>query len=226
MKFPIVSTIAVALCTLATTVQAELKIATVNVIDVYTKYYKRFDTEAELQKQLAEVKKQITQREDELRAMQEDLKKLQAKYDPSLSQSAVEKLKQEFDAKQVEARAKEQSLKDFAQRRSLSFNEIRSREMSILVQDVLKSIKEVAAESGCDIVADSGALSVHPEIGIQLPAFPYLKDGFDITPEVIKKLNAGAPAGFDPDAKLKSLYSEAEAAPAAPAPKATKPSKK
>lgn len=214
MKFPIISTIAVSLCALAATAQAELKVATVNVIDVYTKYYKRFDTEAELQKQLAEVKKQITQREDELRAMQEDLKKIQAKYDPSLSQSAVEKLKQEFDAKQVEAKAKEQSLKDFAQRRSMSFNEIRNREMSILVQDVLKSIKEVAAENGCDLVADSGALSVHPEIGIQLPTFPYLKDGFDITPEVLKKLNAGAPAGFDPDAKLKSLYSDAEAAPA------------
>lgn len=214
MKFPIISTIAVSLCALAATAQAELKVATVNVIDVYTKYYKRFDTEAELQKQLAEVKKQITQREDDLRAMQEDLKKIQAKYDPSLSQSAVEKLKQEFDAKQVEAKAKEQSLKDFAQRRSMSFNEIRNREMSILVQDVLKSIKEVAAENGCDLVADSGALSVRPEIGIQLPTFPYLKDGFDITPEVLKKLNAGAPAGFDPDAKLKSLYSDAEAAPA------------
>ena len=36
--------------------------------------------------------------------------------------------------------------------------------------------------------------------------FPYVKSSFDITPEVLKTLNAGAPEGFDPKAELKRLY--------------------
>ena len=45
--------------------------------------------------------------------------------------------------------------------------------------------------------------------------FPYMKKDIDLTPEVLKVLNAGAPQGFDPDAELKRLYGNPAAAPAA-----------
>ena len=93
MKLPIIKTAIVTLAALTATAQAELKIVSVNVQELYTKFYKRFDTETSLQKQLAEIKADIKTREDKLRALQGELKKIQDKYDSSLSDTAVAKLR-------------------------------------------------------------------------------------------------------------------------------------
>lgn len=230
MKFPIITTAIVALCAFTLTAEAQapaapaaapssnLKVATVNVKELYTKFYKRFDTENVLQKQLAEIKKDIASREEKLRELQEEAKKILDKNDGSLSDTARQKLQTEFNAKQNEFRAREQELKDFVQRRNVAF-ELRNREMRLLMEEVQNSINTVAEKVGADMVLDSGALSPQPEIGIGTPVYPFLKKNFDITPEVLKQLNSGAPKGFDPDAELKRLYGDG-AAPAAEAPAA------
>lgn len=89
MKFPIITTAIVALCAFTLSAEAQapaapaaaapssnLKVATVNVKELYTLFYKRFDTESVLQKQLAEIKKDIASREDRLRELQEEAKKI------------------------------------------------------------------------------------------------------------------------------------------------------
>ncbi len=206
MKFPIISTALVTLCALTATAQAEIKIASVNVQELYTKFYKRFDTETTLQKQLAEIKADIKTREDKLRGLQEDLKKILAKNDPSLSESAVAELRSQYQVKANELKAAEQEMKDFVQRREVAFRELRNSEMRLLVEEVQTAINTVADQSGADLVLDSGAISPQPQIGIGTRVFPYMKKDIDLTPEVLKQLNAGAPQGFDPDAELKRLY--------------------
>ena len=206
MKFPIISTALVTLCALAATAQAEIKIASVNVQELYTKFYKRFDTETTLQKQLAEIKADIKTREDKLRALQEDLKKILAKNDPSLSESAVAALRSQYQVKANELKAAEQEMKDFVQRREVAFRELRNSDMRLLVEEVQAAINTVADQSGADLVLDSGAISPQPQIGIGTRVFPYMKKDIDLTPEVLKQLNSGAPQGFDPDAELQRLY--------------------
>ena len=206
MKFPIISTALVTLCALAATAQAEIKIASVNVQELYTKFYKRFDTETTLQKQLAEIKADIKTREDKLRALQEDLKKILAKNDPSLSESAVAALRSQYQVKANELKAAEQEMKDFVQRREVAFRELRNSEMRLLMEEVQTAINTVADQSGADLVLDSGAISPQPQIGIGTRVFPYMKKDIDLTPEVLKQLNSGAPQGFDPDAELQRLY--------------------
>ena len=61
MKFhTIISTIAVTLCAMVATAQAELKVASVNVTELYTMFYKRFDTEVRLKDEEAKIKAAIT----------------------------------------------------------------------------------------------------------------------------------------------------------------------
>lgn len=215
MKFPIISTAIVTLCALAATAQAEIKVSSVNVKELYAKFYKRFDTENVLQKQLADIKADVKTREDKLRALQEEDKKIRDSYDSSLSDAAVNKLREQHNAKVNEIKAADQELKDFVQRRSVAFRELRNREMRLLMEEVHASITTVAEKSGVDIILDAGTVSPQPEIGIGTPAFPYIKKSFDITPEVLKVLNAGAPQGFDPDAELKRLYGTPGQQPAA-----------
>jgi len=202
MKFPIISTIAVTLCALMATAQAELKVASVNVTELYTMFYKRFETEVRLKDEEAKIKEEIAQRESKLKALQEEDLQIQKKYDPSLAESAVKTLKDQHAAKQNEIQAAQQELQTYAQRRSLAFKELFRRDMTVLFTEVQTTIEEVASQSGYDLVLDSSATNANPGTKV----FPYIKPTFDITPEVLKKLNEGAPAGFDPKAELQRLY--------------------
>ena len=215
MKFPILSTAIVTLCALTATAQAEIKISSVNIQELYTKFYKRFETENTLQKQLTEIKADVKVREDKLRALQKEIEQIKGKYDSSLSDSAVAKLRKQFDEKVNELKAADQELKDFVQRREVAFREVRNTEMRVLMEEVHSAINTVADQSGSDLVLDSGAISPQAAIGVGTRVFPYMKKDIDLTPEVLKVLNAGAPQGFDPDAELKRLYGNPAAAPAA-----------
>ena len=215
MKFPILSTAIVTLCALTATAQAEIKISSVNIQELYTKFYKRFETENTLQKQLTEIKADVKVREDKLRALQKEIEQIKGKYDSSLSDSAVAKLRKQFDEKVNELKAADQELKDFVQRREVAFREVRNTEMRVLMEEVHTAINTVADQSGSDLVLDSGAISPQAAIGVGTRVFPYMKKDIDLTPEVLKVLNAGAPQGFDPDAELKRLYGNPTAAPAA-----------
>ena len=215
MKFPILSTAIVTLCALTATAQAEIKINSVNIQELYTKFYKRFETENTLQKQLTEIKADVKVREDKLRELQKEIEQIKGKYDSSLSDSAVAKLRKQFDEKVNELKAADQELKDFVQRREVAFREVRNTEMRVLMEEVHTAINTVADQSGSDLVLDSGAISPQAAIGVGTRVFPYMKKDIDLTPEVLKVINAGAPQGFDPDAELKSLYGNPAAAPAA-----------
>ena len=215
MKFPIISTALVALCALTATAQADIKIASVNVQELYTKFYKRFETETSLQKLLSEIKAELKGREDNLRKLQGEYEGIRKKYDPSLSDTAVAKLREQLQAKGNELKAAEQEYMDTQKRKEKAFLEHRNSEMRLLMEDVQTAINTVADQSGSDLVLDSGAISPQPQIGIGTRVFPYMKKDVDLTPEVLKQLNSGAPEGFDPDAELKRLYGNPAAAPAA-----------
>lgn len=203
MKFKtIITTVAVTLSALIATAQAEVKIASVNVTEVYTMFYKRFDTEVRLKAEEAKIKEEIKQREDKLRALQEEDKKIIAKNDPSLSEAQVKKLREQHNIKLNEIQAAQQELQTHVQRRSLAFKELFRRDMALLFNEVQQAITDCATQGGYDLVIDSSA--TNSTTGMKV--FPHVKSTFDITPEVLKHINAGAPAGFDPKAELQRLY--------------------
>lgn len=219
MKFPIISTAVLSLCAFAATAQADVKVATVSVKSLYTLFHKRFETENVLQQQVAKIKDEVKTREDKLRALQEEDKKIREKYDSSLSESAVAKLREQHAAKTNEIKAADQELKDFVQRRGVAFKELRAREMRVLLEEVQTAITTVAEQSGVDVVLDSGSISAQADLGIGTATFPYVKKSFDITPEVLKVLNADAPAGFNPEEELKKQMNAAQQPAEAPATK-------
>ncbi len=211
MKFPIISTIVLAACAFAATAQAELKIASVNVTDLYTKFHKRFTAENELKDHEAKIRAELKVREDKLKTLREEDKKITGRYDPSLSEAATKKLRDEHAAKLNEIQAATQEYETFKQRRSLAFREMHHRTIVVLLQEVQAVINDVTSKGGYDLVIDSGAKT--PQLGTDI--FLYVKSSYDITPEVLKQLNADAPADFDPVAELKRLNGQPAATPAA-----------
>ncbi len=198
MKFPIISTVAVTACALTSIAQAEIKVAAVNVQELYRSYYKRVDAEKMLKEHEAKIMKEITERAEKLKALAEELQRLKQKADPALSESARKKIQEDYSAKFNKAQAAEQEFKSFQKRRQVALQEVRKREIVNLLMEIQTLVKDAAAKGNYDLVIDKGAVA--PPLGTQI--FPFVKDSFDITPEMIKALNKDAPEGYDPQAEL------------------------
>lgn len=208
MKFPIITTAALSLCAMTATAQADLKVASVNVMEAYTMFYKRFNTDTELQKQVMAIRAEVQERQEKLQALQEEAKGIAAQNDPSLSEAKVNKLREEYGRKVNQIQAMQNELQNFTKRREVAFQTMRDNQIRLLFQDVQKVLKEVSEKGDYDIVINSSSASAQNGF----PTFPYVKSSLDITPEVIKILNADAPQGFDPEAELKKAAEAAQQA--------------
>lgn len=199
MKFPIISTVAVTLAALVSAAYADIKLASVDVNLVYTKYYKRFDTEVRLKEAMEEIRGEVQKRQQEIQKLSEEFEALRAKHDPSRSQKEIDALRKQLEEKRAVIITKQEELKQYAQTRESAFQELYRRDISVLFADVQKCLEEEAAKGGYDLVIDSSAMNSAPRTKV----FPHVNKAFDITPQLVKKINADAPAGFDPDAELK-----------------------
>ena len=199
MKFPIISTVAVTMAALASTVSADIKVASVDVNLLYTKYHKRFETEVRLKQAMTEIQTDAKKRQEELVKLKDEFEKLKATYDPSRSEKEINALRQQLEKKQAQYVAKENELKEFLQVRENGFKEMYTRDSSGLFADVQECISKEAAGMNYDLVIDSSAMNSAPRTKI----FPHVNKAFDITPALLEKLNAEAPAGFNADEELK-----------------------
>lgn len=205
------SALVIAFGAMIATAQADVKVASVNMTELNIMFHKRVDVEASLKKQEAAIKEEINTRQEKVRGLQAELQKLQSQADPTLSEANMKKLREQAASIQNELAAATEELKTFVQRRQVAFREIMTRELTLLSQELHATVSEVASQGGYDLVVDSSAVSA--PMGYR--SFPYVKPSLDITPEVLKKLNADAPADFDPQAELQRVRGAAQAAPAA-----------
>ncbi len=199
MKFPIISTVAVALAAMVSTAQAELKLASVDVTLVYTKYHKRFETETRLKSAMEEIRTEVQKRQAEIAKLREEAEALKAQYDPSRSQKEIDALRKKLEAKAADIQSKEKDLQEYASTRERAFQELYKRDLTVLFSDVQKSVEAESTKGGYDLVIDSSATNA----AVRTKVFPHINKAFDITPQVIQAINADAPAGFDADAELK-----------------------
>ena len=180
-----VSVIAALFGAMISPAQAEVKVASVNMTELNIMFYKRVDVEASLKKQENTIKEEIASRQEKVKALLEEGQKLQKQMDPTLSEAAVKKLREQAASINNELTAEQEELKTFVQRRQIAFREIVRRELALLSKELHETVQAVATENG------SG-----------YRVFPYVKPELDITQLALKKLNAGAPADFDPQAEL------------------------
>lgn len=194
-----VSVIAALFGAMISPAQAEVKVASVNMTELNIMFYKRVDVEASLKKQESTIKEEIASRQEKVKALLEEGQKLQKQMDPTLSEAEVKKLREKAASINNELTAEQEELKTFVQRRQIAFREIVRRELALLSKELHETVQAVATENGYDLVVDSSAVGG----GVSgYRVFPYVKPELDITQLALKKLNAGAPADFDPQAEL------------------------
>lgn len=177
--------LAIAGASVSLNAEPAVKVATVDMDQLFEKYYKSEAEQAKLQEDQKRAKTQldamVKEREDmvaEANALQEQVK------NPVLSDEARKKAEADLQAKVGEIRGKEQEIQGTAQQAQ----QIIQKRWMQFQQKTLEEISAVAAEiakkKGATIVLNQGAQTV----------VIYADPGFSITEEVLAEINKDRPA--------------------------------
>jgi outer membrane protein len=193
-----------ALVLLANTATAQTKIATVDVSKLFKGYYKTKYAQAELEKRKQEINKDISGMMDDLKTGNTDYQQLlDESDDQALSTDERSQKKQAADAKYKEIQDQKAALDQYERSANANLGEQFQRAHDRIITDIDEHVSAAAKASGYTIVLDVSAQSA-----ANVPTVVYSASETDLTDQVLKQLNAGAPidatAPSTPDSSLTS----------------------
>lgn len=192
MKLRTLHTVLLALVAsaLAAAAQTPLKIATIDLRKVFDGYYKTKQADGGLKEEAAGLEKTAKGMLEDYKKSNEDYKKLvESANDQAVS--AEERAKRDKTAKDklLEIRQLEQQVQSFQRQSEATLLEKRRRMRDNLLREIREAIVTKARSGGYNLVIDTAADSVN-----QTPVFLLADTGADLTDDMIKELNASAPA--------------------------------
>lgn len=162
--------------------QAELKILTVDMAELYNSYYRAQEARDKFNSSVENAQDEITQMIDEGRKLAEQYQDLVAKAkNPALTEEARAKSAEEAEAVKTKIIAKEAEVNNFKQQADEQLASRRQSTINLHVDEIREVVKKMAQERGADFVFNVKGSVV------------YAKDGVDITADVLKVLNADKP---------------------------------
>lgn len=169
---------------------ADLKVGVVDMTKAFTEYYKTKDASSKMKgnkdKAMSEMNERFATYKNLLNEVQKKQKEAQ---DPILTQEGRAKAGAEFQDKLKEARALEQEINEFQQRRSMQLKQEEMQLQKGLYDEIVAVVKDKSKSSGYDLVFDKSGVSM-----TTVPVLLYYKDATEFTDEVIVELNKNAPA--------------------------------
>ncbi len=168
----------------AATVQAQTKIASVDMKKLFNSYYKTKLAEDLLDKDKADARKNLKDMADGIEKAESDYKQmLDQENDSAISADAREKLKQSTAAKADEISNSKVAFDKFQRQVEASLADKSQRMSANLIGEIQKVVADKAKLGGYSVVLNSsGSESVL-----------YVSPDSDITASVLTQLNAGAP---------------------------------
>ena len=189
----------------ATAQEGRLKIATVDMQQLFKEYHRTNEAQKEINVERARIQKDNNDRLAHIRELDTELQGMRKQLeDPSISESKKQTIFNEWNIKQQEGIALDRERREFLQRRNHSLNEKMVQRMKGILEEIRKLVEEKAKTEDYDYVFDKSGLSTS-----QVPFFPYTKGTTDMTGKLLADLNAGispskeTEAGGDGDDGLK-----------------------
>ena len=196
--------LAVSLVTAAAAQEGKLKIATVDMQELFKQYYRTNEAQKQINVERARIQKDNNERLARIRELEENLTNLRKQLeDPAINDSKKQTLFKEWQMQQQEGIALDRERREFLQRRNQALNEKMVQRMKGILEEIRKLVEEQAKVDNFDYVFDKSGMSTS-----QVPFLLYTKDATDITAGLLKTLNKDAPA--------ESLPSEGDPAPELP----------
>ncbi|MSU19806.1 MAG: OmpH family outer membrane protein [Pedosphaera sp.] len=181
-----------ALCALAASLQAQPKIATIDLKKVFDGYYKTKQADTLLQGSGADADKVLAGYVDEYRKKQQEYNKLiESANDQAVSADEREKRRKTAESKVSELKEIEQSVTQYRKQAETNILEQKARMRENILKEIQDVINTKAKGGSYTFVFDSSALAF-----FQTPVILYSAGQNDLTDEVLAQLNITAPAGF------------------------------
>jgi len=193
-KLNMVCTLAVILSALSLPAIAQEKIAIINLRKVFDGYYKTKLATDDLKKQGVDLDKEMAAMTSQRQKAAEDYKvAVEEANNMAVSATEREKRKRIAEEKLREIQNLEQSMKQFQTQASTTMQEKERRMRENVIGEIRAVISTKAKIAGFGLVLDVTGESLS-----RIPMVVYHSGQTDMTEEVLKELNANAPAGSFP----------------------------
>lgn len=182
--------IAASLLTTAVAQDTKLKIATVDMQELFKQYYRTAEAQKQINVERARIQKDNNERLARIRELETNLGNLKKQIeDPAINDSKKQELFKDWQMQQQEGIALDRERREFLQRRNQALNEKMVQRMKGILEEIRKLVEEQAKTDDYDYVFDKSGLSTS-----QVPFLLYTKDATDVTAGLLKDLNKDAPA--------------------------------
>ena len=211
---------------------AKLKIATVDMQQLFKEYFKTNEAQQQINVERARIQKDNNEKLTAIRQIESDMQALKTQTeDPSLSDQKKAQVYKDHQAKYQEGIQLDKERREYLSRKNQALNEKMVQRMRGILEEIRKLVEERAKAENFDYVFDKSGMSTS-----QVPFLLYTKDATDITAALLKDLNKDAPADAKvapaPSPEIPASDSDAESAPGpapvkpTPAPKSGTPKAK
>ncbi|MCW1912378.1 OmpH family outer membrane protein [Luteolibacter sp. GHJ8] len=173
----------------APTPTPRLKIATVDVQQVFKDYHRTAAYQKEQHAQVALIQSKANERLEVIRQLEADIRTLDKQLaDPAIAPAKKQVLVEERRSKFQDGVALERERTEFMQSKHKALQENSAERARAFLDEIQVHIAEKAKEGGIDYVFDKSASGF-----IQTPFFIHTPEADDMTAEVIASLNRDAP---------------------------------
>ena len=179
--------------------QAQMKVGTIDMKQVFDGYYKTKDAEAKINESRAQAQKELAERLDTFNKAQEQARKLNDEAGKSeLSEKAKAEKVKGLNEKLQELGVMQREVQEFQQTRERQLSEQSVRSRNGLVEEINKIISDKVKAGNYDLVLDKSGQSLNA-----VNVLVFSKDAFDLTNDVVTELNKGAKKDKDKDKEKK-----------------------
>jgi len=165
-------------------------VLTVNIAQAADSYYKVQDFEKELEKSGEQVREKVEALQEERQLLVQEFEELADQAESEiLTEQARNEAAQDAIDKRQEVQQKEQEIRQFVQQTQRTLQARQSSQMEMFLTDISEVVEKVVQERGATLAFDTSGFTRSG-----MPAVLYADPAYDVTPEVIRRLNADRPA--------------------------------
>lgn len=170
--------------------RAEVKIGIIDLRKVFDGYFKTKDADAKIKEEAAGLEKTAKGMLDDYKKANDDYKSLmEAAGDSAISTDEKQKRKKAAEDKLLEIRQLEQQVQQFQRQSEATLMEKRRRMRDQILREIRETVVTKSKAAGYSLVVDTAADSIN-----QTPIVLYTNGENDMTDELLRQLNANAPA--------------------------------
>ncbi len=168
----------------------ELKVITVDMGALYTGYYKTKEANEKLKDSIDQAQAQAEELLEEGRSLAEEFNNLRERINnPALTDESRNKSKLEAQEKLKEIQKKESELQQYQANTERSLQQRQRTHRDLMLDEIKKVVLIVAEKKGATLVLDTAGTSL-----LGIPNVLYSNPGWDITDDVLGKINENAPS--------------------------------